>query len=130
MVNNDSKVEENRDLRILYIDDEQPVRQTLSTFLERSGFQVIQAENGEEGLEKFHTWRPSVVLVDLRMPGMGGGEGIGKGNSQRSRNTGDYCFRGGDDERCNRGASSGSMGFYNKAGSGSGDFGAYGSKRH
>jgi putative two-component system response regulator len=72
MVNNESKVEENRDLRILYIDDEQPVRQTLSTFLERSGFQVIQAENGEEGLEKFHTCRPSVVLVDLRMPGMGG----------------------------------------------------------
>jgi CheY-like chemotaxis protein len=36
MVNNESKVEENRDLRILYIDDEQPVRQTLSTFLERS----------------------------------------------------------------------------------------------
>ncbi len=58
--------------RILYIDDELLVRESLAKYLERSGYEVIQAETGESGIEIFRLRKPDAVLVDLRMPGMGG----------------------------------------------------------
>ena len=58
--------------KVLYIDDEKLVREALSTYLVRIGYEVIQAEDGEEGLRQFTAEHPSVVLVDLRMPGIGG----------------------------------------------------------
>jgi len=58
--------------RILYIDDELLVRESLAKYLERSGYEVIQAETGERGIEIFRLRKPDAVLVDLRMPGMGG----------------------------------------------------------
>ena len=58
--------------QILYIDDEIIVRKTLSVFLERCGLSVMQAESGEEGLDKFRTHNPSLVLADLKMPGISG----------------------------------------------------------
>ena len=61
---------------ILYIDDELIVRQSLSKYLEQRGFLVLQAENGEAGLEIFGNERPTVVLVDLKMPGIDGLEFI------------------------------------------------------
>ena len=74
---NDSKQmpqpeETEKPLRILYIDDELLVRQSLAKYLERCGYEVMQAETGEKGVEIFQLQRPDVVLVDLRMPGMGG----------------------------------------------------------
>ena len=59
-------------IRVLYIDDEQLVREALSAYLDRVGFEVIQARDGEDGLRQFDLKQPSVVLVDLRMPGIDG----------------------------------------------------------
>jgi len=69
---------ENGDLRVLYIDDENYVRKALSIYLERSGFEVVQAACGEDGLEKFQACHPSVVLVDLKMPDLSGLEVLEK----------------------------------------------------
>ncbi len=57
---------------ILTIDDDQSVRESLANFLEDFGFEVLQAGDGEEGLEVFAAHRPDLVLVDLRMPRMDG----------------------------------------------------------
>lgn len=60
--------------RLLVIDDEQFVRDSLIAYLEDSGYLVDGAANGEEGLELFERNHPDVVLLDLKMPGMDGVE--------------------------------------------------------
>jgi len=58
--------------RILVIDDEKPTLSMFSLYLEAYGFQPLTAENGERGLEIFREHHPSIVLTDIKMPGMGG----------------------------------------------------------
>lgn len=57
---------------ILTIDDDVAVRESLSFFLEDFGYEVLQAGDGQEGLELFYAQKPDMVLVDLRMPKMDG----------------------------------------------------------
>lgn len=57
---------------ILIIDDETIVRESIATYLEDSGFQIFEAENGKIGIERFREIHPDIVLVDLRMPEMDG----------------------------------------------------------
>jgi signal transduction histidine kinase/ActR/RegA family two-component response regulator len=61
---------------ILVIDDEDIVRRTAKTTLERSGYDVVVAENGHEGVEMFRALsnKLSLVLLDLTMPDMDGEE--------------------------------------------------------
>ena len=58
--------------RILVIDDEIYIRDSVIGFLEDFGFDVIAAENGRIGLEKFESRNPDLILCDLRMPEMDG----------------------------------------------------------
>lgn len=58
--------------RILTIDDEALVREILTAYLEDSGFEVIQAGDGQTGIELIQRELPDLVLCDLRMPGMDG----------------------------------------------------------
>lgn len=58
--------------RILVIDDEAIVRDSIVAYLEDSGFDIIEAENGQEGISIFNSQQPDVVLCDLRMPKMDG----------------------------------------------------------
>jgi len=67
--------------RVLVIDDEAIVRDSIVAYLEDSGFDVLEAENGPTGVECFSTHRPDIVLCDLRMPNMDGLEVLGKINS-------------------------------------------------
>ncbi|MCJ8313699.1 MAG: response regulator [Saccharospirillaceae bacterium] len=57
---------------LLVIDDEEPVRSTIVAYLEDSGYNVIEASNGEEGLKMFFEHQPDLILCDLRMPRMDG----------------------------------------------------------
>jgi DNA-binding response OmpR family regulator len=54
--------------KILVIDDDALVRHTISRILERSGYQVVLAEDGAEGVAKFRNERPDLVITDLIMP--------------------------------------------------------------
>ncbi|MBK8594715.1 MAG: response regulator [Holophagales bacterium] len=58
--------------RILVVDDVEANRTIVSTMLRRIGFEVENAIDGESALEVFSEWQPHLVLMDLRMPGMGG----------------------------------------------------------
>ena len=53
---------------LLIIDDDQVVRASLAAYLEDSGFNVLQASNGLQGLEVFERDHPDLVICDLRMP--------------------------------------------------------------
>lgn len=58
--------------KILVIDDETIVRESIVAYLEDSGFEVVDAENGVSGLEAFTREQPDLVLCDLRMPQVDG----------------------------------------------------------
>ena len=61
--------------RALIVDDEAPVRSPLRRFLERRGWQVVEAEDGEQGLRilRGHEFPDfDLILSDLKMPGMSG----------------------------------------------------------
>lgn len=62
----------NPSAKLLIIDDDEVVRASLAAYLQDSGFQVLQAGNGLQGLEVFERERPDVVICDLRMPQVDG----------------------------------------------------------
>jgi len=66
--NEDIKKNSNKEITILCIDDEYLVRKSIVLFLNRSGFNVLEAENGRKGLEMFDKYSPDAVLADIKMP--------------------------------------------------------------
>ena len=58
--------------RILVVDDDAASRTGLQALLERHGYRVEAAATGADALEKARSFRPTVVLADLVMPGMDG----------------------------------------------------------
>ena len=58
--------------KILIVDDEPQARRVLRTALISHGFEVSDAHNGEEALETLRHEAPDVILLDLKMPGIGG----------------------------------------------------------
>lgn len=59
-------------IKILTIDDERAVRRSIRVYLEDSGFEVMEAENGRIGVQMFLEQSPDLVLCDLRMPEVDG----------------------------------------------------------
>ena len=57
---------------ILVVDDASDVRKLLKFHLENKGYQVIEAQDGEEGLQMIHESRPDLVILDINMPKMSG----------------------------------------------------------
>ncbi len=57
---------------ILLVDDEPDIREVLDIYLTELGYAVHTAENGEKALAAFHRTLPSIVLSDIKMPGMDG----------------------------------------------------------
>jgi len=57
---------------ILVVEDEAPLRGALSDKLKRAGFFVLEARNGEEGLEVATREHPDLILLDVMMPVMSG----------------------------------------------------------
>lgn len=58
--------------KILIIEDESKIRSIVRDFLKHEGFEVIEAENGEIGLEKFEENNIDLVLLDIMMPKLDG----------------------------------------------------------
>ncbi|MCJ7595912.1 MAG: response regulator, partial [Desulfobacterales bacterium] len=57
---------------ILVVDDEKDICEVLAISLSDLGYKVSTAGNGEEALSLFERVRPSIVLTDIRMPGIDG----------------------------------------------------------
>ena len=64
-------------VKVLVVDDEDGVRNTLSEFLEKKGYEAISASGGEEALEKMKA-APDIVLLDIMMPDTNGMEILNK----------------------------------------------------
>jgi DNA-binding response OmpR family regulator len=59
---------------VLVVDDEAPIRLLCRVNLEAEGMKVLEASDGESGLETARTERPDVILLDVMMPGRNGWE--------------------------------------------------------
>ncbi len=58
--------------KIMVVDDEESIRNLLVTFFTRKGFKTISARNGEEAIRLVKSEKPSMILLDVNMPGMDG----------------------------------------------------------
>jgi two-component system KDP operon response regulator KdpE len=62
--------------RILVIDDEPQIRKFMRISLSANGFEVIEAENGTQGIEAARTQSPDLLILDLGLPDLDGQEVI------------------------------------------------------
>jgi DNA-binding response OmpR family regulator len=60
--------------RVLVVDDESDIRGLVRELLERAGYDVLEAPDGNEGLRLFYAEHPDVVVLDVSMPGLTGWE--------------------------------------------------------
>ena len=64
--------------KVLLVDDEEGIRKVLGISLSDKGYEVLTAQDGEAALRIFRESKPSVVLTDIKMPGMDGIELLGR----------------------------------------------------
>ncbi len=57
---------------VLIADDRPSSRELLGLVLERAGYEVMEAEDGEQAVERVRSGNPDLVLLDLQMPGLDG----------------------------------------------------------
>ena len=60
--------------RVLVVEDEHSLREPLVYLLEKEGYEVLDAADGNAAIELFKSTNPDIVLLDLMMPGMSGNE--------------------------------------------------------
>lgn len=60
------------DKKILIVDDDEEFAKLISLELKSRGYNVIIAQNGEEGFKKLKSEKPDLVLLDIKMPEMDG----------------------------------------------------------
>jgi signal transduction histidine kinase/DNA-binding NarL/FixJ family response regulator len=58
--------------KILIVDDEIAIQKAMPELLERIGYELAIAGNGKEAIERYKSWQPDVVLMDINMPAMDG----------------------------------------------------------
>ena len=58
--------------RVLLVDDDTSILDTVSAILSGEGYQIAAAASGSEALALASTWHPTLVLLDMRMPVMDG----------------------------------------------------------
>lgn len=61
-----------RTSKILVIDDEKLLRWSLNQNLTKVGYNVVEAETGEEGIKKYHEEKPDITLLDIHLPDLSG----------------------------------------------------------
>ena len=62
--------------KILIIDDDAVLRQSLGLFLSQKDFEITEAEDGKKGFDLYITHGPDVVILDMMMPNITGNEFI------------------------------------------------------
>ena len=58
--------------KILVIEDNEKNLYLVSFILEKNGYEIIQARDGQEGIEKARQEKPALILLDIQLPGLDG----------------------------------------------------------
>ena len=72
MAENQESAIENRQSKILVIEDNEKNRYLTTFILEKRGYQVFQAEDGQAGIALAHQIKPDLILLDIQLPVMDG----------------------------------------------------------
>lgn len=83
-------------VRVLIVEDEEPVRRPMLRYLARKGAQVEEASDGAEALTRLRARPADVILADLRMPRMGGMELYAQLEEERPELAARVLFLSGD----------------------------------
>lgn len=59
-------------VRVLIVDDDVSILETVASILRAEGYEVAAVETGEHALARARTWHPTLILLDMRMPGVDG----------------------------------------------------------
>ena len=70
--------------RVLIIDDEQGIRTALGQLLEYEGYETRAVANVPDGLAAYGDWKPNLVFMDVKLPGIDGLEGLRRLRAQHS----------------------------------------------
>lgn len=54
--------------KVLTVDDDDDIRKVVSKLVEKSGYEVIEAKNGVEGMDKAREDKPDLIILDILMP--------------------------------------------------------------
>jgi len=60
--------------RILIVDDEEVIRKFLKIHLNKAGYEVVEAEDGEKAIQKIGEGKPHLIICDVMMPNKNGWE--------------------------------------------------------
>ena len=77
--------------KVLIVDDDPIVHRVLRHYLERIGYEIISATNGRQAIELATSQLPQLIILDVRMPEMGG-----LGRSSRAQRNADHQADPGD----------------------------------
>jgi DNA-binding response OmpR family regulator len=61
-------------VKVLVVEDEASIRKFIAINLERSGFDVLEADTGEKAIEMAEAYKPGVIVLDVMLPGIDGFE--------------------------------------------------------
>jgi DNA-binding response OmpR family regulator len=61
---------------VLIVDDEEEILQLLGIELTSEGYQIVKAHNGQEAVKKARDFRPRLIVLDILMPDLDGGQVI------------------------------------------------------
>ncbi|HVE76414.1 MAG TPA: response regulator transcription factor [Actinomycetota bacterium] len=61
--------------KVLLVEDNPSVRELISVLLSSEGYEIVEAEDGRDGLTKARQMHPDLMILDLMMPGVSG-EGV------------------------------------------------------
>jgi len=64
--------------KVMVVDDEEDLRNLVKMVIEKEGYEVEVAENGDDFLEKFDRFQPDLVILDVMMPGPSTKEILGR----------------------------------------------------
>src|SRR5262245_37396137 len=67
--------------RILVVEDQEDNRRILHDLLTNAGYEIVQAENGEEAVKAAAAQRPDLILMDIQLPLLDGYEGTRRTNA-------------------------------------------------
>jgi two-component system, cell cycle response regulator DivK len=63
---------------VLVVEDDSKSRKLVRDLLTFRGYEILEAETGEEGVSLAHERRPSLILMDIRLPGIHGIQALGR----------------------------------------------------
>lgn len=95
---------------ILVVDDDLVILATLSMGLQRAGYRVLQADNGQAALQLDRTVRPDLAILDMRMPGMSGLD-VAKAISETTRTPFIFLSAFNDDAIVREAVEAGALGY-------------------